>query len=67
MFNTFLGKRPDSIVKTLEILLEETVWRQPSILLFDDLDHVIPAPDGPEAEMGAEGIYGSRVAEGKLL
>lgn len=57
------GKSPDNILKHLTILFEEVIWRQPSIVLFDDLDHVMPAPSGPEAEMSAESIYGSRVAE----
>jgi len=48
------------------MLFDEAVWRQPSVILLDDLDHVIPAPSGPEAEMSAEGIYGARVAEGKM-
>ncbi|XP_033760557.1 peroxisome biogenesis factor 1-like [Pecten maximus] len=57
------GKSPDNILKHLTILFEEVIWRQPAVILFDDLDHVMPAPSGPEAEMSAESIYGSRVAE----
>ena len=37
------------------------------MILLDDLDHVAPAPSGPEAELSGEAIYGARVAEGKYL
>ncbi|XP_062571147.1 peroxisomal ATPase PEX1-like [Saccostrea cucullata] len=57
------GKRPDSILKYLEEVFDEAVWRQPSIILLDDLDHVVPAPSGPEAELGGEAIYGARIGE----
>ncbi|OWF49208.1 peroxisome biogenesis factor 1-like [Mizuhopecten yessoensis] len=57
------GKSPDNILKHLTVLFEEVIWRQPALILFDDLDHVMPAPSGPEAEMSAESIYGARVAE----
>lgn len=46
---------------------DEAAWRQPSVILLDDLEHVVPAPSGPEAEMSGEAIYGSRVAEGREI
>lgn len=46
---------------------DEAAWRQPSVILLDDLEHVVPAPSGPEAEMSGEAIYGSRVAEGSEI
>nr|XP_011433976.2 peroxisome biogenesis factor 1 [Crassostrea gigas] len=57
------GKRPDSILKYLEEVFDEAIWRQPSIVLLDDLDHVVPAPSGPEAELSGEAIYGARIGE----
>ncbi|CAG2229645.1 PEX1 [Mytilus edulis] len=57
------GKRPDTILKILQMAFDEAAWRQPSVILLDDLEHVVPAPSGPEAEMSGEAIYGSRVAE----
>lgn len=59
-----VGKRPDSILKYLEEVFDEAIWRQPSIVLLDDLDHVVPAPSGPEAELSGEAIYGARIGEG---
>lgn len=50
----------------LQIAFDEAAWRQPSVILLDDLEQVMPAPSGPEAEMSGEAIYGARVAEGTL-
>jgi hypothetical protein len=60
------GKRPDTILKMLQMVFDEASWRQPSVILLDDLEHVMPAPSGPEAEMSGEAVYGSRVAEGTV-
>lgn len=57
------GKRPDAILKILQMAFDEASWRQPSVILLDDLENVMPAPSGPEAEMSGEAIYGARVAE----
>lgn len=62
-----VGKRPDSILKYLEEVFDEAIWRQPSIVLLDDLDHVVPAPSGPEAELSGEAIYGARIGEGMTI
>lgn len=45
-------------------MFDEAIWRHPSIILLDDLDHVVPAPTGPEAELSGEAIYGARIGEG---
>lgn len=66
-FEILAGKRPDSILKYLEEVFDEAIWRQPSIILLDDLDHVVPAPSGPEAELSGEAIYGARIGEGTPL
>lgn len=66
-FGILAGKRPDSILKYLEEVFDEAIWRQPSIILLDDLDHVVPAPSGPEAELSGEAIYGARIGEGMPL
>lgn len=48
-------------------MFDEAIWRQPSIVLLDDLDHVVPAPSGPEAELSGEAIYGARIGEGMTI
>ncbi len=45
--------------------MNEAAWRQPSIILLDDLDHVTASPLGPEQEIGPEAVYHTRLAEGK--
>ena len=62
---SFTGKRVDTIRKQLEKVFNECAWRQPAVILLDDLDHVAAAPSGPEQEMSGEALYYSRVAEGR--
>ena len=45
--------------------MNEAAWRQPSIILLDDLDHVTASPLGPEQEISPEAVYHTRVAESK--
>ena len=60
------GKRVDVIRKVLEDAFNEVSWRQPSVILLDDLDQVTRAPLGPEEEMGPEAAFNAHVAQGKL-
>lgn len=57
------GKKVETIQKMLELLFDEAAWRQPSLIVLDDLDHLCGAPAGPEFEMTAEALYSARVAE----
>ncbi|XP_071798247.1 peroxisomal ATPase PEX1-like isoform X1 [Asterias amurensis] len=57
------GKRIETIRKIWEEAMNEAAWRQPSIILLDDLDHVTASPLGPEQEIGPEAVYHTRVAE----
>ncbi|XP_052784085.1 peroxisomal ATPase PEX1-like [Mya arenaria] len=57
------GKKVDTIQKMFELMFDEAVWRQPSIIFLDDLDHIAGAPAGPETEMSGEALYSARVAE----
>ncbi|XP_041483550.1 peroxisome biogenesis factor 1-like [Lytechinus variegatus] len=57
------GKGVDTIRKIWEEAFDEAAWRQPSVILLDDLDHVTAAPLGPEQEMGPEATYNSRLAQ----
>ena len=57
------GKRIESLRKYLEQVFSECSWRQPAVILLDDLDLIAAAPAGPEQEMGGEAMYYMRVAE----
>ena len=59
------GKRVETIRKLLESRFNEAAWRQPSVIVLDDLDHVSAAPSGAEQEMSGEALYYTRVAEGE--
>lgn len=43
----------------------ELSWRQPGVLLLDDLDLIAAAPSGPEQEASGEMQYFIKMAEGK--
>ncbi|NXY88450.1 PEX1 factor, partial [Alcedo cyanopectus] len=55
------GKRLVSIRKTVEEAFLEAAWRQPSILLLDDLDHIVGVPATPEHENSPEAIQSDRL------
>ncbi|XP_050398132.1 peroxisomal ATPase PEX1 [Patella vulgata] len=57
------GKRVDNIQKILELIFDEAAWRQPSIILFEDLHIIAGAATSPDAEMTGEALYAARVAE----
>lgn len=42
----------------------EAAWRQPSILLMDDLDHIVGVPSTPEHENSPETVQSNRLAYG---
>ncbi|NXN28364.1 PEX1 factor, partial [Nycticryphes semicollaris] len=56
------GKRLVNIRKTVEEAFLEAAWRQPSILLMDDLDQVVGVPSTPEHESSPESIQSNRLA-----
>ncbi|XP_064639105.1 peroxisomal ATPase PEX1-like [Lineus longissimus] len=60
---TLRGKRPDTIQKILSQALCEAEWRQPSLVVLDDLDHVCSQPSGPETMIGTEALYYMYIAE----
>ncbi|NWR88303.1 PEX1 factor, partial [Furnarius figulus] len=55
------GKRLVNIRKNVEEAFLEAAWRQPSILLMDDLDHV-GVPSTPEHENSPETVQSNRLA-----
>ncbi|XP_033119787.1 peroxisome biogenesis factor 1-like [Anneissia japonica] len=57
------GKRVESVRRRLEEAFNEAAWRQPSLILLDDLDQLTGAPLGPEQEIGPDALYSMRLAE----
>uniref|UniRef100_A0A8C1TNG7 Peroxisomal ATPase PEX1 n=1 Tax=Cyprinus carpio TaxID=7962 RepID=A0A8C1TNG7_CYPCA len=60
---TLKGKRADKIRLRLEEVFEQAIWRQPSVVLLDDLDHVTGAATSPEHEHGPEAVLRDLVDE----
>ncbi|XP_040584522.1 peroxisome biogenesis factor 1 isoform X3 [Mesocricetus auratus] len=58
----FRGKRLESIQKTLEVAFAEAAWRQPSVILLDDLDLIAGLPTVPEQEHSPEAVQSQRLA-----
>ncbi|XP_023776110.1 peroxisome biogenesis factor 1 isoform X1 [Cyanistes caeruleus] len=59
---TLRGKRLVNIRKHVEEAFLEAAWRQPSILLMDDLDHIVGVPSTPEHENSPETVQSNRLA-----
>lgn len=62
----FLGKRAETVRQMLQDIFEQAEWRQPSVILLDDLDHMTWAPTSPEHEHGAEALLQQHIAQSKL-
>ncbi|XP_031236141.1 peroxisome biogenesis factor 1 [Mastomys coucha] len=56
------GKRLERIKKALEVAFSEAAWRQPSVILLDDLDLIAGLPSIPEHEHSPEAVQGQRLA-----
>ncbi|NXF03055.1 PEX1 factor, partial [Smithornis capensis] len=56
------GKRLANIRKNVEEAFLEAAWRQPSIILMDDLDHIVGVPSTPEHENSPETVQSNRLA-----
>ncbi|NXW74379.1 PEX1 factor, partial [Hirundo rustica] len=56
------GKRLVNVRKHVEEAFLEAAWRQPSILLMDDLDHIVGVPSTPEHENSPETVQSNRLA-----
>ncbi|XP_010889829.4 peroxisome biogenesis factor 1 [Esox lucius] len=57
------GKRAETVRQMLEEVFEQAVWKQPSVVLLDDLDHVTGAPTSPEHEHGPESLLRQHIAQ----
>ncbi|KAL1789265.1 peroxisome biogenesis factor 1 [Sigmodon hispidus] len=55
------GKRLESIQKALEMAFSEAAWRQPSVVLLDDLDLIARLPTIPEQEQSPEAVQSQRL------
>ena len=50
----------------LQDIFEQAEWKQPSVILLDDLDHVTGAPTSPENEQGSEALLQQHIAQSNL-
>ncbi|XP_043923611.1 peroxisome biogenesis factor 1 [Protopterus annectens] len=57
------GKTFENIRKKLEDAFAEAVWRQPSVLLLDDLDVITKAALTPENELSPEAVLSKHAAQ----
>uniref|UniRef100_H3DHX2 Peroxisomal ATPase PEX1 n=1 Tax=Tetraodon nigroviridis TaxID=99883 RepID=H3DHX2_TETNG len=57
------GKRLEAVRQILQDAFEEAEWRQPSVVLLDDLDRVAGAPASPGHEHGPEALLQHHVAQ----
>ncbi|KAL3219848.1 hypothetical protein MRX96_005611 [Rhipicephalus microplus] len=60
------GKRPEKIAKTWEHLVSECCFREPVVLVFDDLDTLAGAVAGPEQEKSPDALYFNKIADAFL-
>ncbi|XP_004676735.1 PREDICTED: peroxisome biogenesis factor 1 [Condylura cristata] len=56
------GKRLENIQKALEAAFSEAAWRQPSVVMLDDLDLLAGLPALPEQERGPDAVQSQRLA-----
>ncbi|XP_038580870.1 peroxisome biogenesis factor 1 [Micropterus salmoides] len=57
------GKRTETVRQMLQDIFEQSEWRQPSVVLLDDLDHITGAPNSPEHEHGPEALLQQHIAQ----
>ncbi|KAM9738387.1 peroxisomal ATPase PEX1 isoform 1-T1 [Menidia menidia] len=57
------GKKAETVRHILRDVFEQAEWKQPSVVLLDDLDHVTRAPSSPEQEHGPEALLRLHIAQ----
>ncbi|XP_059206681.1 peroxisome biogenesis factor 1 [Centropristis striata] len=57
------GKRAETVRQLLQDIFEQAEWKQPSVVLLDDLDHITGAPTSPEHEHGPEALLHLLIAQ----
>lgn len=61
----FAGKKAETVRQILQDIFEQAEWRQPSVVLLDDLDYLTHAPTSPEHEHGPEALLQQHIAQSK--
>lgn len=61
------GKRAETVRQTLRDVFEQAEWRQPAVVLLDDLDHVTGAVASPEHEHGPDAALQQHIAQSKKI
>nr|XP_051709299.1 peroxisomal ATPase PEX1 isoform X2 [Oryctolagus cuniculus] len=56
------GKRLESIQRSLQAAFSEAAWRQPSVMLLDDLDVIVGSAAMPEHAHSPDAVQGQRLA-----
>uniref|UniRef100_A0A5F9DMK8 Peroxisomal ATPase PEX1 n=1 Tax=Oryctolagus cuniculus TaxID=9986 RepID=A0A5F9DMK8_RABIT len=56
------GKRLESIQRSLQAAFSEAAWRQPSVILLDDLDVIVGSAAMPEHAHSPDAVQGQRLA-----
>lgn len=57
------GKRADRVRQTLRDVFEQAEWRQPSVVLLEDLDYLTHTATSPEHEHGPEALLHRHIAQ----
>ncbi|CAL1268220.1 unnamed protein product [Larinioides sclopetarius] len=57
------GKRVETLAKKWDDFVNEAVQKQPSLLLFEDLDYIASCPASHEQEIGPDGVYFSNIVQ----
>uniref|UniRef100_A0A8C9U3X6 Peroxisomal ATPase PEX1 n=1 Tax=Scleropages formosus TaxID=113540 RepID=A0A8C9U3X6_SCLFO len=60
---TLKGKRVETVRRRLEEVFEQAAWREPAVVLLDDLDHMAGAASSLEHERGPEAIRSLQLAQ----
>lgn len=59
------GKKAETVRQILQDVFEQAEWRQPSVVLLDDLDYLARAPTTPEQDSGPEALLQAHIAQSK--
>ncbi|KAM6899312.1 peroxisomal ATPase PEX1 [Xenentodon cancila] len=57
------GKKAETVRQIFQDVFEQAEWRQPSVVLLDDLDHLTHAATSPEHEHGPEALLQLHIAQ----
>ncbi|KAK1805042.1 hypothetical protein P4O66_019405 [Electrophorus voltai] len=58
------GKRADTVRQRLAEVFEQAIWKQPSVVLLDDLDELTGAATSAEQEQGLEAVLRLHISQG---